>query len=160
MADDMSHRAPDARRMSFDEMAARAQYEWDRAEWAEAEARDMADRLESAEARVRELEAEVDALRHDLERQMTIANVECNRAERALAEAYEREANVEGGLTLLLAAVHADDPKREMLVRIGDLMRDAAASRAALEDEKLAADIGSHRASGRRHVFYWTRRGI
>lgn len=92
MADDMSHRAPDARRMSFDEMAARAQYEWDRAEWAEAEARDMADRLEAAQSRVRELEAEVDALRHDLERQMTIANVECNRAETAEARLSTIEA--------------------------------------------------------------------
>ena len=31
---------------------------------------------------------------------------------------------VAGGLELLLAAVHADDPKREILVRVGDLMRD------------------------------------
>ncbi len=38
-----------------------------------------------------------------------------------------------GGLELLLAAVHADDPKREILVRIGDLMRDM---------EKVRARIG------------------
>lgn len=35
-----------------------------------------------------------------------------------------------GGLELLLAAVHADDPKREILVRIGDLMRDMRLVRA------------------------------
>lgn len=45
----------------------------------------LLDALDTAEARVREFEAEVDALRHDLERQMTIANVECDRAETAKA---------------------------------------------------------------------------
>jgi len=28
------------------------------------------------------------------------------------------------GLEALLAAIHADDPKRELLVRVGDLMRE------------------------------------
>jgi hypothetical protein len=31
------------------------------------------------------------------------------------------------GLEQLLAAVHADDPKRELLVRVGDLIREASA---------------------------------
>jgi hypothetical protein len=39
---------------------------------------------------------------------------------------------VSGGLELLLAAVHADDPKREILVRIGDIMRDMEKVRAAV----------------------------
>lgn len=39
---------------------------------------------------------------------------------------------VSGGLELLLAAIHADDPKREILVRVGDLMRDVERIRAGL----------------------------
>lgn len=39
---------------------------------------------------------------------------------------------IDGGLQLLLAAVHADDPKREMLVRVGDLLRDVRSLEAAL----------------------------
>lgn len=31
------------------------------------------------------------------------------------------------GLELLLAAIHADDPKREILVRVGDAIREAKA---------------------------------
>lgn len=53
--------------------------------------------------------------------------------ERQLAEERERCGSIgdqlDGGLQLLLAAVHADDPKREILVRVGDLLRDAAAIR-------------------------------
>lgn len=41
-----------------------------------------------------------------------------------------------GGLELLLAAVHADDPKREILVRIGDIMRDMEKVRAVVESPK------------------------
>jgi hypothetical protein len=37
-----------------------------------------------------------------------------------------------GGLELLLKAIHADDPKREILVRIGDLMRDMKKVRAVV----------------------------
>lgn len=43
---------------------------------------------------------------------------------------------VGGGLELLLAAVHADDPKREILVRIGDLMRDMKKVRALVSKGK------------------------
>lgn len=39
----------------------------------------------------------------------------------------EKVGALETGLELLLAAIHADDPKREILVRIGDLMREARA---------------------------------
>lgn len=45
----------------------------------------------------------------------------------ALSEASAIKRDLEGakvGLDALLAAVHAGDPKRELLVRIGDLMRD------------------------------------
>jgi hypothetical protein len=38
--------------MTFDEMAARAQYEWERAEAAEAEAKQYADRIEELEAKL------------------------------------------------------------------------------------------------------------
>jgi len=41
---------------------------------------------------------------------------------------------VDGGLQLLLAAVHADDPKREILVRVGDLMRDTKRLARALNE--------------------------
>jgi hypothetical protein len=37
------------------------------------------------------------------------------------------------GLSQLLAAVHADDPKRELLVRVGDLMRETKSLTAALD---------------------------
>lgn len=42
--------------------------------------------------------------------------------------------SIYAGLELLLAAVHADDPKRELLVRVGDLMRDTKSLTAALAD--------------------------
>jgi hypothetical protein len=37
------------------------------------------------------------------------------------------------GLSQLLAAVHADDPRRELLVRVGDLMRETKSLTAALD---------------------------
>jgi hypothetical protein len=46
----------------------------------------------------------------------------------AVREAHEKIRSVQGGLEMLLAAIHADDPKRELLVRVGDLMRTAADS--------------------------------
>jgi hypothetical protein len=39
----------------------------------------------------------------------------------------DRVEMLRAGLDQLLAAIHADDPKRELLVRVGDLMREAAA---------------------------------
>lgn len=45
---------------------------------------------------------------------------------------------IEGGLELLLAAIHADDPRRELLVRVGDLMRAAKSAAARIEALELA----------------------
>jgi hypothetical protein len=60
-------------------------------------------------------------------------NTRITSLERQLAEETERCGSIgdqiDGGLQLLLAAVHANDPKREILVRVGDLLRDAAAIR-------------------------------
>ena len=63
MPDDKPWRAPDAKPMTFDEMAARAQYEWERAEAAEAEAKAYAAERDTLTARVAELEAENARLR-------------------------------------------------------------------------------------------------
>jgi hypothetical protein len=53
---------------------------------------------------------------------------------KALREAETDEMHLLSiGLSQLLAAVHADDPKRELLVRIGDLMREAKSITAALD---------------------------
>lgn len=41
--------------------------------------------------------------------------------------AQDGAAMIEVSIEALLAAVHADDPKREILVRIGDIKREAAA---------------------------------
>ena len=61
MPDDKPWRAPDAKPMTFDEMAARAQYEWERAEAAEAEARAYAaERDALAEKLARAVEALAD----------------------------------------------------------------------------------------------------
>jgi hypothetical protein len=54
---DKPWRMPDAKQMTFDEMAARAQYEWERAEAAEAEAEVYAAERDTLTDRVAELEA-------------------------------------------------------------------------------------------------------
>jgi hypothetical protein len=45
------------------------------------------------------------------------------------------------GLEQLLAAIHADDPKRELLVRVGDLMREAAALPALVAEERAKGSL-------------------
>lgn len=102
--DERDWRAPDAKRMTFDEMAARAQYEWDRAEKAEAEAANYSARIEALEAELpralteqrRRLCAEHDKDREELKRVRQVAKdlIEAGKAraaaaERALAEAVE-----------------------------------------------------------------------
>jgi hypothetical protein len=70
------------------------------------------------------------------------ANARAEQAGRALA-------SVHAGLELLLAAVNADDPKREILVRIGDLMRDAQPARAFVAQPIVkAAKVAEDDAGG------------
>ncbi len=47
------------------------------------------------------------------------------RSQQAIADVLSSQL---AGLELLLAAVHSDDPKREILVRIGDAIREAEAA--------------------------------
>lgn len=48
--------------------------------------------------------------------------------------------SMRAGLDMLLAAVHADDPKREILVRVGDLMRDVKSLTAALSEQVVVPE--------------------
>lgn len=78
--DERDWRAPDATRMTFDEMAARAQYEWDRAEKAEAEAANYAARIEALEAENARL-GEVERLLNDMESLKNTYRADCLLAE-------------------------------------------------------------------------------
>jgi hypothetical protein len=62
---DKPWRDPNAKRMTFDEMTARAQYEWERAEAAEAEAIVYAEERDALKAEVERLRGVLTEMRDD-----------------------------------------------------------------------------------------------
>lgn len=85
--DDKDWRAPDAKPMTFDQMTARAQYEWDRAEKAEAEALHCAQALTGARA-------EIEDVRRTSKHLLIAANIYQARAEKAESELSTLRARV------------------------------------------------------------------
>jgi hypothetical protein len=72
-----------------------------------------------------------DTLRHEarmIREAAERAATQMGLCELATIEAHAKIRNAEAELEALLAAIHADDPKRELLVRVGDVMRALADS--------------------------------
>lgn len=89
----------------------------------------------AAAAAIERLEAEIADLKHDLERQMTIANIECNEAEEAKAEIVK----LRGAAVTLLEKVDANSAVRWQFVNERESLRSALNSAALTPDSQEGA---------------------
>lgn len=140
---DKPWRLPDAKPMTFDEMAARAQYEWQRAEDAEAEARQMTAERDALKEQVAAMEEGLTAVHFA----GYMDGKEARKTERdALAEKLARAA--EAAALRRAADVVAHFYSKGQVTKPEDLLALISPDAQGALDQMLAAERAEGRADG------------